>query len=223
MINNQFCEEFLQIARDFEGSPLSGFGPGKGSLSARDYSDSEMVVITPSGMQFSTLTSEDLVVLDLKGNIIEGKRSPSLDRIFHLAVYNARPDVFGIIHTHSPYATAFASLAKPILPLIMSLVISAGGLVDVAPFAFPGSEELGQRVVEGLGKKNAVLMEQHGVLAVGKNLSKALAVAGTVENVAQIQAITESLGGARPLDQKTINEGLIFEKNYGQPGKITKD
>jgi L-fuculose-phosphate aldolase len=167
-------------------------------------------------MQFSTLVPKDLVVLDLKGNIVEGKRKPSLDRIFHLAVYNARPDVFGIIHTHSPYATAFASLAKPILPLIMSLVIAAGGSVDVAPFAFPGSEELGQRVVEGLGKKNAVLMEQHGVLAVGKNLSKALAVAGTVENVAQIQAISETLGGARSLDQKTIAEGFLFEKEYGQ-------
>jgi ribulose-5-phosphate 4-epimerase/fuculose-1-phosphate aldolase len=98
----------------------------------------------------------------------------------------------------------------------MSLVIAAGGSVDVAPFAFPGSEELGQRVVEGLGKKNAVLMEQHGVLAVGKNLSKALAVAGTVENVAQIQAISETLGGARSLDQKTIAEGFLFEKEYGQ-------
>ncbi len=223
MINNQFCEEFLQIACDFERSLLSGFGPGKGSLSARDYSDLGLVVITPSGMQFSTLTPEDLIVLDLQGNIVEGKRSPSLDRIFHLAVYNARPDVFGIIHTHSPYATAFASLAKPILPLIMGLVISVGGSVDVASFAFPGTEELGQRIVESLGQKNAVLMEQHGVLAVGKNLSKALAVAGTVENVAQIQAITETLGGARPLDQETIAQGLIFERGYGQPGNTGKE
>jgi len=216
MINKQFCEEFLQLARDFEQSPLSGFGPGKGSLSARDYADNGLVVVTPSGMQFTSLTPEDLVVLDLKGNIVEGKRKPSLDRVFHLAVYNARPDVYGIIHTHSPYATAYASMAKPILPLIMSLVISVGGSVDVAPFAFPGSEELGQAVVAGLGAKNAVLMEQHGVLAVGKNLSKALAVAGTVENVAQIQAISESLGKVRPLDEDTLRQGLEFEKGYGQ-------
>lgn len=216
MINRQFCEEFLQVACDFEKSPLASFGPGKGSLSARDYADNELVVITPSGMQFSQLTPEDLIVLNLQGNIVDGKRKPSLDRVFHLAVYNARPDVSGIIHTHSPYATAYASMAKPILPLIMSLVISVGGSVDVAPFAFPGTEELGKAVVAGLAQKNAVLMEQHGVLAVGKNLSKALSVAGTVENVAQIQAISESLGDVRPLDEETIREGREFEKGYGQ-------
>ncbi|NMB62478.1 MAG: class II aldolase/adducin family protein [Chloroflexi bacterium] len=219
MINKQFCEEFLQVARDFESSPLASFGPGKGSLSARDYADDELVVITPSGMQFSCLTPEDLIVLDLQGNIVDGKRKPSLDRIFHLAVYNARPDVNGIVHTHSPYATAYASMAKTILPLIMSLVITVGGNVDVAPFAFPGTEELGKVVVTGLADKNAVLMEQHGVLAVGKDLSRALAVAGTVENVAQIQAISESLGNVRPLDEETIRQGLEFEKGYGQtPG-----
>jgi L-fuculose-phosphate aldolase len=216
MINRQFCEEFLQVACDFEKSPLASFGPGKGSLSARDYADNELVVITPSGMQFSQLTPEDLIVLNLQGNIVDGKRMPSLDRVFHLAVYNARPDVSGIIHTHSPYATAYASMAKPILPLIMSLVISVGGSVDVAPFAFPGTEELGKAVVAGLAQKNAVLMEQHGVLAVGKNLSKALSVAGTVENVAQIQAISESLGDVRPLDEETIRQGREFEKGYGQ-------
>lgn len=216
MINKQFCEEFLRVARDFEQSPLSSFGPGKGSLSARDYTDNELVVITPSGMQFASLAPSDLVVLDLQGNIVEGKRKPSLDRVFHLAVYNARPDVYGIIHTHSPYASAYASMAKPILPLIMSLVISVGGSVDVAPFAFPGSEELGKAVVAGLADKNAVLMEQHGVLTVGKNLSKALSVAGTVENVAHIQAISESLGTVRPLDEDTIRRGLEFEKGYGQ-------
>lgn len=216
MINKQFCEEFLQVACDFEKSPLASFGPGKGSLSARDYADNELVVITPSGMQFSQLTPEDLIVLNLQGNIVDGKRKPSLDRVFHLAVYNARPDVSGIIHTHSPYATAYASMAKPILPLIMSLVISVGGSVDVAPFAFPGTEELGKVVVAGLAQKNAVLMEQHGVLAVGKNLSKALSVAGTVENVAQIQAISESLGTVRPLDEETIRQGREFEKGYGQ-------
>lgn len=216
MIGKQFREEFLQIARYFEQSPLSSFGPGKGSLSARDYSDNELVVITPSGMQFAHLLLADLVVLDLQGNVIEGERKPSLDRVFHLAVYNARQDVFGIIHTHSPYATAFASLAKPILPLIMSLIVSVGGPVDVAPFAFPGSEQLGKNVVKGLGEKNAVLMEQHGVLAVGKNLSRALAVAGTVENVAQIQAISEMLGAVRPLDTEAIKDGLEFEKSYGQ-------
>ncbi|NMC47765.1 MAG: class II aldolase/adducin family protein [Chloroflexi bacterium] len=216
MINRQFCEEFLQVACDFEKSPLASFGPGKGSLSARDYADNELVVITPSGMQFSQLTPEDLIVLNLQGNIVDGKRKPSLDRVFHLAVYNARPDVSGIIHTHSPYATAYASMAKPILPLIMSLVISVGGSVDVAPFAFPGTEELGKAVVAGLAQKNAVLMEQHGVLAVGKNLSKALSVAGTVENVAQIQAISESLGDVRPLDEETIRQGREFEKGYGQ-------
>ena len=170
MIDLDFRKEFIAVAIDFENSPLTTFGPGKGSISARDLVSGQ-ILITPSGLRFSNLQPSDLIVLDEEGKVSEGALKPSLDSVFHLAVYNARPDVGGIIHTHSPYATAFACSSQPVLPMIMSMVIMVGGSADVAPFAFPGTPELGENVVKGLGQKNATLMEQHGVLAVGKNLS----------------------------------------------------
>lgn len=215
MIDQHLRLEFLEVANDLESSPLSVFGPGKGSLSARDFK-TQRVLISPSGMKFSQLNAEDLVVIDLNGNVVEGSLKPSLDAVFHLAVYNARADVGGIIHTHSPYATAYACMGEPIQPLIMSIVLMVGGSVDVAPFAFPGTAELGENIVKGLGNKNAVLMEQHGVLCAGKDLKRALSIAGTVENVAQIQAISSGLGKLRPLSEDIIKQGTTFEKNYGQ-------
>ncbi|MDK2980512.1 MAG: L-ribulose-5-phosphate 4-epimerase [Chloroflexota bacterium] len=215
MIDREFREDFLSVALDFEQSPLTGFGPTKGSLSARDL-ESGHVLITPSGLKISSLQPEDLLVVDLQGKVLAGEKKPSLDLIFHLAVYQARSDVGGIVHTHSPYATAYACMGKPVQPLIMALVITAGGSVDVAPFAFPGTPELGQSIVSSLGNKQAVLMEKHGVLSVGKNLRAALNVAGTVENVAQIQYLVEGQGSFVPLDEETIRRGIEFEKGYGQ-------
>ena len=215
MIDLKFREEFLSVALDFEGSALTGFGPGKGSLSARDLKSGN-VLITPSGLKISSLAPEDLLVVDIKGQVLEGVKKPSLDLVFHLAVYQAKSDVGGIIHTHSPYATAYACIGKPVLPLIMALVITVGGAVAVAPFAFPGTSELGQNIVSSIGDKNAVLMANHGVLAIGKNLRAALNVAGTVENVAQIQYLAEGRGPVVPLDEVTIQRGIEFEKGYGQ-------
>ena len=215
MIAQSIIASLLQTASEFEASPLSSFGPGKGSLSARDL-DSGKVVVTPSGMKFSSLTPEDLVITDVNGQILSGTRKPSLDLIFHLAVYRARPDVGGILHTHSPYATALSVLRLPVRVLILAMALMVGGDVEVAPFAFPGTPELGENIVQALGPRNAVLMEQHGVLAVGKDISRALSVAGTVENVAQVQCIAASQGVIRPLDADTVLRGLELEKGYGQ-------
>ena len=215
MIAENIIADLLKTAAEFEASPLSSFGPGKGSLSARDMASGK-VIVTPSGMKFSSLTSDDLVITDLDGNVLAGKRKPSLDLIFHLAVYRARADVGGILHTHSPYATALSVLRLPVRVLILAMALMVGGDVEVAPFAFPGTPELGENIVQALGVRNAVLMEQHGVLAVGKDINRALSVAGTVENVAQVQCIAATQGVIRPLDANTIKRGIELEKGYGQ-------
>lgn len=215
MVSEKIITDLLKIAAEFEACPLSSFGPGKGSLSARDL-DTGKAIVTPSGMKFSSLTPDDLVITDIDGNVFSGARKPSLDLIFHLAVYRARPDVGGILHTHSPYATALSVLRLPVRVLILAMALMVGGDVEVAPFAFPGTPELGENIVQALGPRNAVLMEQHGVLAVGKDISRALSVAGTVENVAQIQCIAATQGVIRPLDAETIRRGMELEKRYGQ-------
>ena len=216
MIDQLFREEFLSVAMELEASSLTGFGPGKGSISARDM-ESNCILITPSGLKMSSLEEKDLLVFDIKGEKVSGSKKPSLDLVFHLAVYQARDDVGGIVHTHSPYATAYACMNEPIQPVIMSLVVTAGGAVEVAAFAFPGSPELGASIAKTLGdKKKAVLMEKHGVLSVGKTLRNALNVAGTVENVAQIQYLIEGKRQLQPLEEQTIQRGIDFEKEYGQ-------
>lgn len=208
-------EEFLRIAKELEASPLASLGPGKGSISARCLEEPALWM-TPSGMKFSRLGTSDLVKVGLDGEILEGFRKPSLDVVFHRAIYVARPDVGAVVHTHSPYATAWACLGEPIQPMILALVLLVGGSVDIAPFAFPQTPELGEAVVEALGQKNAVLMANHGVVCVGKNLAKALACASTVENVAQIQAIAASIGALRPLEPQVVQKGLAMESGYGQ-------
>jgi L-fuculose-phosphate aldolase len=208
------AEEILAIAREYEAGPLASPGPGKGSFSAR--LDNETILINPSGLKYRSLSPADLVCVALDGRVLAGHRKPSIDLVFHLAIYRARPDLGGILHTHSPYATALACRAEPVQPMILSLVLMVGGAVEVAPFAFPGSEDLGQKVVQALGSRNAVLLESHGVVAAGRSLEKAFDCAGTVENVAQIQCIAAALGPLHPLDADTVRAGLQMEHGYAQ-------
>ncbi len=206
-------QQLLETAIELEKSNLSSLGPGKGSLSARR--ENGMILITPSGKTFSKLTPDELVELDRNGQKTDQSLlNPSLDLIFHKAIYDARPDINAVIHTHSPYATAWACVNQPIQPMIVALVLMVGGEVPVASFAFPRSPELGEKVASALGLKNAVLMENHGVIAVGKNLSKAMGCASTVENVARIQAISASIGVVRSLKPEVAEQAVKMESNY---------
>lgn len=208
-----FKQELIEIAKKLENSDLTSFGPGKGSISAR--CENGNFLITPSGKDFSELDLEDIVEVNQGGEpILDVGLKPSLDLIFHKCIYDARGDVNAIIHTHSPYATTWACINEPIKPMIVALMLMVGGEVSVAPFAFPQSPELGENVVRELNRKNAVLMQNHGVICVGKNLRKALSCAGTVENVAKIQAISSSIGTIKPLSPKLAEKALEMETNY---------
>ncbi|MBL0388577.1 class II aldolase/adducin family protein [Tumebacillus sp. ITR2] len=165
-----------------------------GNVSAR-VPGTDLVVITPSGVEYETLTLEMLCVLDMgTGQMVEGTLKPSSESPLHLAVYRARGDVFGVMHTHSTYASAFSCARQEIPPLIEDLAQVCGGPVSVADYALPGSEDVGRNVVESLGTKGAVLMANHGVVGVGNTVSEALRVCQIVEKGAQICAIAKSIG-----------------------------
>ena len=145
------------------------------------------VCITPSGVDRELLKPEDIAVVDMNLNVIEGGR-PSSETMMHIETYKARPDVFGIAHTHSKMATAFAVLAKPIPAVIYEL---AGfkldhAMIPVAPYGRPGTPELAQRVAEKTAVSDMVLMEKHGAIAVGKTLDDAYLAVQYIEEVAQI-------------------------------------
>ena len=154
-----------------------------GNVSVRD-PESELVVIKPSGVRYEDLTAEKMIVLDLNGNILEGNMKPSSDTASHLYIYRHRADVNGIVHTHSRYATAFAALGKTIPVYLTAQADEFGCEIPCAGFALIGSEDIGEQVLNHIGKSSAVLLKNHGVFTIGKNGEDAVKSAVMVEDIA---------------------------------------
>jgi len=154
-----------------------------GNVSARD-PESGLVVIKPSGVRYEDLTADTLVVLDLDGRIVEGTHRPSSDTASHLYIYRHRPDVNGVVHTHSRYATAFAAVGRSIPVYLTAQADEFGGEIPCAGFAFIGDEAIGALVVETIGRSPAVLLKNHGVFTVGPSASAAVKAAVMTEDVA---------------------------------------
>lgn len=164
-----------------------------GNVSARD-PESGLVVIKPSGVRYEDLQPDHLVVLDVNGKVIEGNLSPSSDTASHLYIYRQRPDVNGVVHTHSPYATAFAALGRPIPVYLTAIADEFGGPIPCGGFALIGGEEIGKVVVESIGSSPAVLLKNHGVFTIGASAKSAVKAAVMVEDVARTVWIALQLG-----------------------------
>jgi L-ribulose-5-phosphate 4-epimerase len=164
-----------------------------GNVSGRDPTTG-YVVIKPSGVKYDDLRPEQLVVLDVNGQRIEGDLKASSDTASHLYIYRHRPDVNGIVHTHSPYATAFAALGKPIPVYLTAIADEFGGPIPCGGFALIGGEQIGQVVIESIGGSPAVLLKNHGVFTVGVNAEAAVKAAVMVEDVARTVWIALQLG-----------------------------
>jgi L-ribulose-5-phosphate 4-epimerase len=164
-----------------------------GNVSARDPT-SGLVVIKPSGVLYDELRPEDHVVLNLEGDIVEGNLKPSSDTASHLYIYRNRPDVNGVVHTHSAYATAFAALGRPIPVYLTAIADEFGGPIPCAGFALIGGEEIGQQVVEHIGASPAVLLKNHGVFTVGSTVRNAVKAAVMVEDIARSVWLALQLG-----------------------------
>jgi L-ribulose-5-phosphate 4-epimerase len=164
-----------------------------GNLSARD-AETGYVVIKPSGVRYEHLRPEHLVIIDLDGKVIEGHLKPSSDTASHLYIYRHRPDVHGIVHTHSRYATAFAALGKSIPVCLTAIADEFGGAIPCAGFALIGGEEIGQAVIDTIGNCPAVLLKNHGVFTLGKSPEAAVKAAIMVEDVAHIVWLALQLG-----------------------------
>ena len=154
-----------------------------GNVSARD-PESGLVAIKPSGVRYEDLTADTMVVLDLDGRIVEGTHKPSSDTASHLYIYRHRPDVNGVVHTHSRYATAFAAVGRPIPVYLTAQADEFGGEIPCAGFALIGDEAIGAQVVETIGRSPAVLLKNHGVFTVGPSATAAVKAAIMTEDVA---------------------------------------
>ncbi|HDI75150.1 MAG: class II aldolase/adducin family protein [Thermoprotei archaeon] len=182
-----------------------------GNVSAR-IPNSEEFWITPSGVFKGELNPDDLVKLDLECNVVDGLLRPSIEAPVHAAIYKARPDVNAIVHAHNPFTLGLALAGLPIEPITVEEVMVLRK-VEVVPFAFPGTDKLAKLVAETAAKGyRALILQNHGIIAMGSNLVEAEAVAETLEEVAIAQFVCYALGKKPPLIPE--REVELYRKLY---------
>ncbi|MFU0781739.1 L-ribulose 5-phosphate 4-epimerase [Thermohydrogenium kirishiense] len=187
-----------------------------GNVSGRD-PETNLVVIKPSGVLYDDMTADDMVVVDLDGNVVEGKLKPSVDTATHLYVYKHRSDVNGIVHTHSPYATSFAALGRPIPVYLTAIADEFGCAIPVGPYAKIGGEEIGKAIVEYIGESPAILMKNHGVFTIGNSPEAALKAAVMVEDTAKTVHLSLLLGTPDVIpDEEVKRAHERYMTKYGQ-------
>jgi len=196
-------EELLQLNLELPKNNLVAWTSG--NVSARD-PQTGLVVIKPSGIQYEALKSFDMVVVDLEGHIVEGDLKPSSDTASHLYIYRHRPDVGGIVHTHSRYATAFAAVGRPIPCVLTAMADEFGGPIPCGGFALIGGEDIGKIVVDSIGKSPAVLLKNHGVFAIGKTALAAVKTAVMTEDVAATVWMALQLGTPDSIKQEDVEK-----------------
>jgi L-fuculose-phosphate aldolase len=175
------------------------------------------VAVSPSGVPYADVAPERVPVVDVDGEVLVGDDVPTSELAMHTAVYRDRDDVGAVVHTHSPYASTFASLGRPI-PASHYLVAYAGGDVPVAGYAPPGSEELAALAADALGDaRDACLLQNHGVVAVGEDGPAALETAEMVEYCAQIHYQAQCIGDPILLDDEAVADLVeTFEEYRGR-------
>jgi L-fuculose-phosphate aldolase len=206
-------KEVMDTAKEiFKANLVSGTW---GNVSTR-VNGEDLMVVTPSGMNYDSLTVEDMVLIDMQGQVQEGIWKPSMESRLHSRIYTNRPDVGAVVHVHSLFATVFAVAQQNIPVLIEETAQVIGHEIEVAPYAMCGSEELAQNTTERLGQGRAVLLANHGLIGVGRNTAEALKVCYIAEKTAMIALYARQLGSAIPLPEDDI--ALLHQsfKNYGQ-------
>lgn len=190
-----------------------------GNISIRTQ-DSGCILITPSGVPYPDLRPEDLVLVDENGQLLSGKLRPSSEVLLHTAIYRRRQDVNGIIHTHSPYASVFAVNRREIPPVLDEVAQLIGGSVPVAEYAPPGTQELAEFAVSALNDRQAVLLANHGMVGVGRDLREALVVCKVAEKAAQVYLLAKLSGNPYIFSDEEVKElRRRFVKGYGQRGE----
>ncbi|GAA5064097.1 L-ribulose-5-phosphate 4-epimerase [Thermocatellispora tengchongensis] len=179
----------------------------------------DLFVIKPSGVSYDELTPESMVVCDLDGKLVEGDHAPSSDTEAHAYVYRHMPEVGGVVHTHSTYATAWAARGEPIPCVLTAMADEFGGPIPVGPFALIGGDDIGRGIVKTLAghRSRAVLMQNHGVFTIGESPKAAVKAAVMCEDVARTVHISRQLGRPVPIEPHHIDSLFDRYQNvYGQ-------
>jgi L-ribulose-5-phosphate 4-epimerase len=189
-----------------------------GNVSAR-VPGADLLVIKPSGVPYDELTPESMVVCDLDGNVVDGHHRPSSDTGASACVYRNLPEVGGVVHTHSTYATAWASRGEAIPCVLTMMADEFGGEIPIAPFAMIGNEDIGRAIVDTLRdhRSDAVLLQNHGVFTIGRDARAAVKAAVMCEDVARTVHIARQLGPPLPIAPSDVDAlHRRYQTDYGQ-------
>jgi L-ribulose-5-phosphate 4-epimerase len=191
-----------------------------GNVSARVPGE-DLMVIKPSGVSYEDLTPDSMVVCDLNGALVEGDLKPSSDTAAHAYVYRAMPEVGGVVHTHSPYATAWAACGEPIPCVLTAQADEFGGEIPIGPFALIGNDDIGRGIVETLSghRCTAVLMRNHGVFTIGVDARAAVKAAVMCESVAHTVHLARQLGEPLPIPPECVD--ALFDRYHSVYGQLT--
>jgi L-ribulose-5-phosphate 4-epimerase len=187
-----------------------------GNVSGRD-PETGHVVIKPSGVHYSDLTPENMVVVDLDGRVVEGPLKPSVDTATHLYVYRHRADVGGVVHTHSAYATSFAALGESIPVYLTAIGDEFGTEIPISAYCEIGGEAIGREIVRSIGSSPAILIKSHGVFTIGPDAQSAVKAAVMTEDVARTVHLALLRGRPTPLPADEVARlRRVYLENYGQ-------
>ena len=204
------------------GRKMSAAGLSTGTSGNLSICDRErgLMAISPSGMDYFSIAPEDVVVTDLDARIVEGARKPSSEWALHTAFYRRKPEMRGVIHTHSMYCTTFAVLGLPIRAVHYAMADAGAPEIPCAPYRLFGTAELAQAAVETCGAGRAVLLSNHGLVACGTDLKRAYDLACNLEYTAELQYRAMCVGTPRVLSAEEMEQAAARFRSYGQkPGR----
>lgn len=214
MLLEQLREEVCRLHQALPQNHLVTWTSG--NVSGRD-PKSNLVVIKPSGVFYQDLTPAKMVVVNLDGKVIEGELKPSSDTLAHLYIYRNRADVNGVVHTHSPYATAFAAVGRPIPAVLTAICDEFGGPIPCGGYARIGGDEIGKEVIRSIGSSPAILLKNHGVFTIGNSALEAVKSAVMVEDVAKTVFFAYQLGTPENIPEEEVKRAhRRYLDEYGQ-------
>jgi len=194
-------KELLNICLKMVENDLVIGSSGNASVRVDDH-----VVITPSSIHYTEMKVEDMVVIDLNGEVIEGTKNPSIEWQMHLELYNNRSIAGAVVHSHSIYASAMAVLNESLPPIIDETVPKLGSHIKVSKYAIPGTKQLGVNVGQAIEERSAALIANHGAVCIAKTLEKALHLAIVLERTCKIYMISKQIGTPNLLPDEVVED-----------------
>jgi len=212
----EYLQERQAIVDTAREISLSGMVIGTWGNVSIKIQDQPLILITPSGMDYLTMAPEDIVLVDMAGQTTWGQWKPSTELPLHRAIYEHRPDLGAIVHVHSTYATAFAAARQSIPVILEETAQVIGHDILTVPYELAGSQDLAARAVQTLGMGKALLLANHGLVGMGKNVNEALRVCRIAEETARIALLAKSLGRVYALTPEEVSILHRGFRNYGQ-------